>query len=108
VAGGQGLNRPVADPEPIGVFVLTLRATAGPGNAQPDGRRYTILAFARGETEAAATDAAFAGLDALGWIDGEALRCGEIVDAAAVPEDLRSAMRNAQATGCALVVYDEP
>ena len=96
-----------SDPEPIGVFVLTLRATAGPANSQPDGRRYTILAFAKGETEAAATDAAFNGLDALGWIEGEALRCGEIVDAGAVPEDLRSAMRKAETNGCALVVYDE-
>jgi hypothetical protein len=103
VAGGQGLT----DPSPIGVFVVTLQATAGPANAQPDGRRYTILAFAKGETEAAATDTAFKGLDALGWIDGEALRCGEIVDAGAVPKDLRSAMHNAQASGCALVVYDE-
>jgi len=103
VAGGQGLT----DPSPIGVFVVTLQATAGPENAQPDGRRYTILAFAKGETEAAATDTAFKGLDALGWIDGEALRCGEIVDAGAVPKDLRSAMHNAQASGCALVVYDE-
>jgi hypothetical protein len=95
------------DPEPIGVFVLTLRAKAGPANSQPDGRRYTILAFAKGDTEAAATDAAFNGLDALGWIEGEALRCGEIVEAGAVPEDLRPAMRNAWANGCALVVYDE-
>ena len=96
------------DPKPIGVFVLTLRATAGPANSQPDGRRYTILAFAKGETETAATHAAFQGLDALGWIEGETLRCGEIVDPAAVPEDLRPAMQNAQANGCALVVYDEP
>ena len=96
-----------SDPQPIGVFVLTLRATAGPANSQPDGRRYTILAFAKGETEAAATDAAFQGLDALGWIEGETLRCGEIVDPGAVPDDLRSAMRNAAANGCALVVYDE-
>jgi hypothetical protein len=95
------------DPEPIGVFVLTIRATAGPANSQPDGRRYTILAFAKGDSEAAATDAAFSGLDALGWIEVEALRCGEIVDAGAVPEDLRSALGNARAHGCALVVYDE-
>ena len=73
MAGGQGLTAP----EPIGVFVLTLQATAGPGNAQPDGRRYTILAFAKGATEAVATDAAFQGLGGLGWIDGQALRCGE-------------------------------
>lgn len=98
----------MADPEPIGVFVLTLQATAGPENSQPDGRRYTILAFAKGDTEAAATDAAFQGLDALGWIHPEALRCGEIVDPGAVPDDLQSPMRNARATGCALVVYDDP
>lgn len=100
MAGGEGLT-------PISIFVLTLRAIAGPANSQPDGRRYTILAFARGETEAAATDEAFKGLDALGWIDGEALRCGEIVEPDAVPEDLRSAMQNAETHGCALVVYDE-
>jgi hypothetical protein len=98
----------VADPEPIGVFVLTLRATAGPENSQPDGRRYTILAFAKGDTEEAATGVGLKGLDALGWIEPETLRCGEIVDPGAVPEDLRSAMQNAQANGCALVVYDEP
>ena len=95
------------DPEPIGVFVLTLRATAGPANSQPDGRRYTILAFAKGDTEAVATDAALQGLDALGWIEGETLRCGEIVAAGAVPEDLRGAMHKARENGCALVVYDE-
>jgi hypothetical protein len=98
----------VADLEPSGVFVLTLRATAGPENSQPDGRRYTILAFAKGETEAAATGAASQGLAALGWIEAETLRCGEIVDPGAVPEDLRPAMHNAQANGCALVVYEEP
>jgi hypothetical protein len=95
------------DPETIGVFVLTLRATSGPETSHPDGRRYTILAFAKGETEAAATEAAFHGLDALGWIEGEAMRCGEITTAGAVPEDLRGAMRNARESGCALVVYDE-
>ncbi len=95
------------DASPIGVSVLTMRAVAGPANAQPDGRRYTILVFARGETEAAATEAAFLGLDARGWIEGEVLRCGEIVDAGAVPEDLKPAMRNALSGGCALVVYDE-
>lgn len=95
------------DPEPIGVFVLTIRATAGPANSQPDGRRYTILAFAKGETEEAATAAAFNGLDALGWIEGEAVRSGEIVDAGAVPEDLRGALHKARENGCALVVYDE-
>ena len=98
----------VTDPAPIGVFVLTVQATAGPANSQPDGRRYTILAFARGDSETVATEAACNGLEALGWIDREILRCGEIVDAGAVPEDLRSALQNARANGCALVVYDEP
>jgi hypothetical protein len=97
----------VADPEPVGVFVLTIQAVAGPENSQPDGRRYSILAFARGETEDLATEAAFQGLGALGWIEAETLRCGEIVDAGAVPEDLRPAMHNALRHGCALVVYDE-
>lgn len=98
----------VTGPEPIGVFVLTVRATAGPANSQPDGRRYTILAFARGDTEEAATETACNGLEELGWIEHEILRCGEIVDAGAVPEDLRSALQNARDNGCALVVYDEP
>ena len=97
----------VVDPEPIGVFVLTMQAVAGPENSQPDGKRYTILAFARGKTEAAASEVAFQGLAARGWTHGEALRCGEIVDAGAVPDDLKSALQNARADGCALVIYDE-
>jgi hypothetical protein len=96
-----------ADVEPIGVFVVTMTAVAGSANSQPDGKRYSILAFVRGDTEDLARDAAFAGLKALGWIEGEALRYGEIVDAGAVPEDLRSAMTSARKNGCALVVYDE-
>jgi hypothetical protein len=96
------------DQDPIGVFVLTIEAVAGPANAEPDGRRYTILAFARGDDEAEATAQAFAGLDALGWIEGRALRCGEIVDAAAVPADMQGAMARARADGCALIVYDQP
>ena len=95
------------DASPIGVFVLTMRAVAGPENLQPDGKRYTILAFARGESEAVATASAFQGLAACGWIDGESLRCGEIVDVGAAPEDFKPAMANAQLNGCALIVYDE-
>jgi hypothetical protein len=85
-----------------------MRAVAGPENSQPDGKRYHILAFARGETEDAASLAAFEGLDALGWIDAEALRSGEITDPGAVPDDLKGPMRNALRDGCALVIYDEP
>lgn len=95
------------DASPIGVFVLTIRAVAGPENSQPDGKRYTILAFARGESEEAATAMAFEGLAARGWTDGESLRCGEIVDSGATPEDLKPAMVRARDHGCALIVYDE-
>ncbi len=95
------------DSQPAGVFVLTLRAVAGPDNAQPDGRRYTILAFAVGADEAAAAKIALEGLSVLGWIEAETLRCGEIIDEAAVPEDLCGPMARARRDGCALVVYDE-
>jgi hypothetical protein len=85
-----------------------MRAVAGPENSQPDGKRYHILAFARGETEEAASAVAFKGLDARGWIEAETLRSGEITDPDAVPEDLKGAMERALRDGCALVVYDEP
>ncbi|MDB5467156.1 MAG: hypothetical protein JWQ46_1918 [Phenylobacterium sp.] len=96
------------DQQPVGVFVVTMRAVAGPQNSQPDGRRYDLLVFARGDTEAAAEQTAFAGLAQLGWIDAVALRTGEIVDAAAVPEDLQPAMGRAVRSGCAVIVYELP
>lgn len=95
------------DGPPGSIFVLTMQAVAGPRNSEPDGRRYTILAFAWGEDEAAASRTAFAGLDALGWDDGQALRCGEVTDEAAVPPDMQGAMARAREDGCALIVYDE-
>lgn len=85
-----------------------MRAVAGPRNSEPDGRRYTILAFARGEDEAAATRAAFAGLDILGWVEAEALRCGELTDEGATPLDMQETLARARRDGCALIVYDEP
>lgn len=96
------------DQAPIGVFVLTVRATAGPANSVPDGRRYDLLVFARGETDEDAAEVGLRSLDLLGWDDGEILRSGEIVDAGAVPPDLQSAMRKALQNGCAVIVYDEP
>lgn len=96
------------DQEPIGVFVLTMTAVAGPQNAEPDGRRYDLLVFARGDDEEAAHAVAEAGLAARGWIESVLVRSGEIVDAGAVPEDLRGAMQRARDNGCALIVYDEP
>ena len=96
------------DSPPQSIFVLTMRAVAGPRNSEPDGRRYTILAFTRGADEALATKAAFAGLEALGWDEGEALRCGEVTDEAAVPPDMQGAMARARQNGCALIIYDEP
>ena len=90
------------------VFVVTLRAVAGPDNAEPDGRRYDILAFARAEDEDAAGRVAFQGLAQLGWIEAEVLRIGEIVDPDAIPEDLQGAFQRALTGGCAVIVYDEP
>lgn len=93
---------------PAGVFVLSVRALAGPRNSEPDGRRYDLLVFARGDDEAAAGATAKNGLAALGWDEPEVLRCGEITDTAAVPEDLRGALGRAQRQGCSVIVYDEP
>lgn len=88
--------------------MVTARAVAGPGNAQPDGRRYDILVFARAGDQAAACGVAFRGLAQLGWVEAEALRAGEITDPSAIPQDLRGAYRRALESGCALLVYDEP
>ncbi len=96
------------DQAPSGIFVLTMRATAGPANSQPDGRRYDLLVFARGDTEDLAAEAGFHALEQLGWDEGELLRSGEIVDAGAVPPDLQAALHNARRQGCAVIVYDEP
>lgn len=90
------------------VFVLSIRALAGPRNSEPDGRRYDLLVFARGEDEATAQTVAREGLDSLGWDEPEVLRCGEITDPAAVPEDLQGAMGRARANGCSVIVYDLP
>jgi hypothetical protein len=90
------------------VFVLTMQATAGPENSVPDGKRYDLLVFGRGEGEDDAQGAAFAGLALLGWIEPTVLRIGEITDPDAVPEDLRGAMERAMVGGCAVIVYDEP
>lgn len=90
------------------VFVLSIRAVAGPRNSEPDGRRYDLLVFARGGAEAEAEAVARAGLDSLGWDAPEVLRNGEITDTAAVPEDLQGAMARARANGCSVIVYDLP
>ena len=95
------------DQEPIGVFVLTVRALAGPRNSEPDGKRYDILLFARGETEEAARELGAAALDDRGWDEAEILRAGEIIDAGAVPEDLKGAMQRAVRDGTALIVYED-
>ena len=96
------------DEQPVGIFVLSVRALAGLRNSVPDFKRYDLLVFARGEDEAAAGAVALNGLAALGWEEPEILRSGEIVDAGAVPEDLKGALERARASGCAIIVYDEP
>lgn len=92
----------------MSVFVLTVEATAGPTNAEPDGRRYPILAFARGESEDEAGVLARAGLADRGWDEVSVLRTGEITDPGAVPDDMKATMDRALANGCALIVYDAP
>lgn len=87
---------------------MTASAVAGPEHAQPDGRRYDILVFARAGDEDAARAVAFRGLAQLGWTHAVALRAGEITVPDAIPADLRGAFERAFAHGCALLVYDEP
>jgi hypothetical protein len=90
------------------VYVLSVQAVAGPANAEPDGRRYDILAFVRGEDERAAESAARQGLSELGWDEPVVLRAGEITDPGALPLDLEPSYRRALAQGCSLIVYDQP
>lgn len=92
----------------VAVFVLTMKAVAGPKNSVPDGKRYDLLVFARGTTEDEATATGLNGIALLGWIEAAVARIGEITDPAAVPEDLRGAMERAMAQGCSVIVYDEP
>lgn len=90
------------------VFVLTIEAVAGPQNSVPDGRRYSLLVFARGDTAEGAQAVGLKGIADLGWIAPSVVRSGEITDPAAVPPDLSGALENARARGCAVIVYDEP
>jgi hypothetical protein len=90
------------------VFVVTIRAVAGPANAVPDGRGYDLLVFARALDEAAATRVALAGVAQLGWVEARARRCGEITRPGALPKDFAPAYGRAVESGCAVIVYDEP
>ena len=90
------------DAEPVGVWLVTLEGVEAVG-----GPVLTVLAFVRAETGAAAEAGAVAELAGLGWSQVAALRSGEVVDAAAVPEDFRQAMDEALRFGCGLIVYDE-
>ena len=93
---------------PPPVFVLTVQALAGPANSVPDGRRYDLLVFARGDDEAAADAAARKALASLGWEAPAIRRTGEITRPEGIPQDLRGAWQTACAHGCAVIVYDEP
>jgi hypothetical protein len=84
------------------VFVVTLS-----GRERPGGRRLTVLAFTVAGDEAAALARAAGQLAAEDWREVEALRAGEVVDEAAVPDDFAAAMANARRFGCALIIYDE-
>lgn len=93
---------------PPAVFLVTTQAVAGPDSEDADGRRYTILAFARADTEEAASDVALSDLAGQGYIDVEIERTGEITDPGAIPDDLRNAYDIALRWGCGLIIYDEP
>lgn len=88
------------------IFVVTMRALAGPRNSIPDGRRHDLLVFARADAETAAEAVALRGTALLGWDEPEILRTGEITQPDAVPEDLAPAMRRAELNGCAVIAYD--
>ena len=90
------------DAEPVGVWLVTLEGVEAAG-----GPVLTVLAFVKADTETAAEAAAASELAGLGWSAVRALRSGEVVDAAAVPEDFRDAMNAALRFGCGLIVYDE-
>lgn len=90
------------------IFLVTTQAIAGPESEDADGRRYTILAFAKAESEDAARAVARDDLAAQGYIDVEVERTGEITDPSGIPEDLRNAYQTADKWGCALIIYDEP
>ena len=93
---------------PASIFLVTTQAIAGPDSEDADGRRYTILAFARAETEDAAQTVAREDIAAQGYIDIRIERAGEITDPSGIPDDLRNAYQTAVGWGCALIIYDEP
>lgn len=88
-----------ADPQPI--FVVTLE-----GIEPPDAAMLTVLAFTAADDEASAMDRAAAELAACDWREIRALRAGEVIDEAALPEDFAAAMANARRFGCALIIYE--
>ena len=90
------------DAEPVGVWLVTLQGVETEGEPA-----LTVLAFVKADTEAAAEAGAAAGLAGLGWSQVTALRSGEVVDAAALPQDFRGAMDEALRFGCGLIVYDD-
>ena len=85
------------------VFLVTLQAVETAG-----GPALTVLAFAQAPTEDAAIGVATDELAGFGWTGIEALRTGEIIDFAALPEDFRAAVETARRFGCGLIIYDEP
>jgi hypothetical protein len=87
----------------MGVFVVTLQGVEVDG-----GPPLTVLAFVSADERDEAEPEAVRELERLGWGAVRALRSGEVVDEAALPEDFRGAMDNARRYGCALIIYDEP
>jgi len=83
------------------VFLVTLEGVEG-------GDALTVLAFVRAETGEAAEAAAAEELVGFGWSNVQALRHGEVVDAAALPPDFREAMDQALKFGSGLIIYEAP
>ncbi len=83
------------------VFLVTLEGVEA-------GDALTVLAFVSAETGEAAEAAAVAELLGFGWSDVRALRHGEVIDAAALPDDFREAMDQALKFGSGLIIYETP
>jgi hypothetical protein len=87
----------------LAIFVVTLE-----GTEPPDPARLTVLAFVRAEDEPAAEQAGLAALANRRWAEVAVLRCGEVIDEAAVPVDFARAMDSARQFGLGLIIYDAP
>lgn len=83
------------------IFVVTLRGVETEGGPSLD-----VLAFTASPDETAALARAVGEMVGLGWVEVEALRAGEVIDEAALPEDFTNAFAAARRFGCAPIIYE--